>query len=377
MKKEIKTIIENFVFHYDYIPEDTIIWIGLELCKKYGWDTDQISRRQTRFDPVEHCEYDDVVHDYKKAWEFVLRAAREKRDLYALATLLFYRVYKVDVEESGYYVTNESVLLEMIEILENLEDKTPFACFLLGRAYYNQRGMEDTNDDKMAYYFEKAAEGGYEIGKAYVYYVLEDYENLFSIASRLIVEFPQDHVLKFFLGYCYYYGFGTEKNYDKVIEFVGYTAKINANRNSDPVDYYFLKSRYILGLCYFHGYGVEKDISTAYTLFRFASASYLPQSYYCQAIAYLLKDEAKNPGYVWELIHDSAINYYAPALRKAMLCIRSGYGTERDQEQYMNYMELYEMCKEHHSEVSDLGYEADHCDLINHKNEIIVDDEVD
>lgn len=38
-----------------------------------------------------------------------------------------------------------------------------------------------------------------------------------------------------------------------------------------------------------------------------------------------------------------------------MLCIRSGYGTERDQEQYMNYMELYEMCKEHHSEVSDLG----------------------
>ena len=60
-----------------------------------------------------------------------------------------------------------------------------------------------------------------------------------------------------------------------------------------------------------------------------------------------------------------------------MLCLRVGYGVEADKERYTQYADYYDHEKETEKTVSDLGYEADHCDLMDRKKKVIKDDEID
>ena len=68
MKDDIKNNIIGFSVYNQNTKDDKIIWIGLELCKKYGWNTEDIVYYETHFDPVEHCQYESVVHNKSKAW---------------------------------------------------------------------------------------------------------------------------------------------------------------------------------------------------------------------------------------------------------------------------------------------------------------------
>ena len=375
MTQEEKNKVLGFTIYNQYTKDNAIIWIALDLCQTYGWPTNEIAYYTRTFDPIEHCEYTNVVHNENKAWEYTLKAAREHKDVYAIATVLFLKKYPPVIEEVGYHVTNESILIEMIEILESIEEKDELVNFVLGRAYFSGRGAE-LDFDKVLFYFDQAAKGGIEIARLFYFEVAGEFEAIFRVAEKLIVKYPDSHIIKFYLALCYYHGCGTETNYEKVVELVGYTGEIQTY-NEDPVDYYFLASRYLLGLCYFHGYAVEKNLPQAEHLFRFSAARYNMEAWYCQAITSLLSDKDHNPKYIWDLLHKSAAQGYLPAVRKVMLCLRKGYGTEPDKEYYIQYADYFDHEKEEGITVSELGYEADHCALIDYDHNVIEDDEID
>ena len=360
MTEEIKNKVLGFSVYNQYTVGDTILGIASSLCKKYGWNNEDIKKGSS---------------GTKKAWEYTIKAATECKDVYAIATVLFLKEYSSEIENVGYCITNETLLIEMIEILESIEDKDEFVCFLLGRANFSGRGAE-LDFEKVLYYFDLAAKGGIEIAKLFYHEVKCEFDAIFKLAERLIEKYPSSHIIRFYLAHCYYHGYGTEKNYEKVVELVGYTAETETY-NNDPVDYYFLASRYLLGLCYFHGYAVEKDLRKAGELFRLSGASYNPEAWYAEAITMLLSDADKNPTYIWYLLEKSALRGCLPAARKVMLCLRVGYGVEPDKKLYTQYADYYDHEKETVETISDLGYEADHCDLIDRKKKVIKDDEID
>lgn len=360
MTEEIKNKVLGFSVYNQYTVGDTILGIASSLCKKYGWNNEDIKKGSS---------------GTKKAWEYTIKAATECKDVYAIATVLFLKEYSSEIENVGYCITNETLLIEMIEILESIEDKDEFVCFLLGRANFSGRGAE-LDFEKVLYYFDLAAKGGIEIAKLFYHEVKCEFDAIFKLAERLIEKYPSSHIIRFYLAHCYYHGYGTEKNYEKVAELVGYTAETETY-NNDPVDYYFLASRYLLGLCYFHGYAVEKDLRKAGELFRLSGASYNPEAWYAEAITMLLSDADKNPTYIWYLLEKSALRGCLPAARKVMLCLRVGYGVEPDKKLYTQYADYYDHEKETVETISDLGYEADHCDLIDRKKKVIKDDEID
>lgn len=375
MKKETKDVIIGFSVYNQYVSKNEIIWIALELCKKYGWSTEEIASSRRRFDPIEHCEYEYVEHNEKNAWKYTVKAAYEEHDVYAIATLMFFKDHSPVIEETEFHTNNESVLIELVEILEKLEDKDAFVYFLIGRANFCGRGAE-LNHDRARECFILAADGGFEIARLFAYEIDSDFDSIFVHAKRLIEELPDSHIVRFYLGLCYYYGVGTETNYERVTELFGYTRKITTY-NQDPVDYYFLTSRYLLGACYFHGYAVERDLGVAEDLFRFSSAEFNLEAKYAQAISALLSGRNVRSGYIFSLLEASALKGYLPAVRKVMLCLRTGYGTERDKERYIQYSDYYDHEKGDKTPVSDLGYEADHCDLVDHEGNMIKDDELD
>ena len=360
MTQDVKNTILGFSVYNQYTDDDTILGIASGLCKKYGWNNEDIKKGSS---------------GKKKAWEYTLKAATECKDIYAIATVLFLKEYSSEIENVGYCITNEALLIEMIEILESVEDKDELVCFLLGRANFSGRGAE-LDFEKVVFYFDQAAKGGIEIARLFSYEVKGEFDAIFNLAERLIEKYPSNHIIKFYLAHCYYHGYGTEKKYEKVVQLVGYTAETQTY-NNDPIDYYFLASRYLLGLCYFHGYAVEKDLSKAMELFRLSGASYNPEAWYAEAITMLLSDADKDPIYTWHLLEKSALRGCLPAARKVMLCLRVGYGVEPDKELYTQYADYYDHEKETGETVSDLGYEADHCDLIDRKNKVIKDDEID
>ena len=360
MTQDVKNAILGFSVYNQYTDDDTIIRIALDLCKKYGWSAEDITNDSS---------------GKRKAWEYTIKAAKERKDVYAIATVLFLKEYSTKIENVGYCITNEALLIEMIEMLERVEDKNEFVCFLLGKANFSGRGAE-LDYEKVVFYFDQAAKGRIEIARLFYYEVKGEFDAIFNLAEKLIKKYPDSHIIKFYLANCYYHGYGTEKSYEKVVELVGYTSATEIY-NNEPIDYYFLASRYLLGLCYFHGYAVEKDLRKAGELFSCSGASYNPEAWYAEAITMLLSDAEKNPIYIWYLLEKSALRGCLPAARKVMLCLRVGYGVEPDKELYTQYADYYDHEKENVSAVSDLGYEADHCDLIDRKNRVIKDHEID
>lgn len=363
---ETENRIIDFSVYNRYTPDDEIVGIGLALCEKYGWDTDEITRQKSIF---------NVSRNKHKAWEYTIKAAREHKDVWAIATVLFLKEHSPVIEENVYAITSEHLLVEMIELLAEIEDKDAFTHFLVGRACFNGRGAE-LDLELAAESFKLAAEGGFEIAELFALEIEGELEQIFSVSSKLMEKLPDSHVVRYYLGLCYYHGYGTEVDHKKVIELLGYTADTESY-NNDPIDYYFLCSRYLVGLCYFHGYGVKKDLRRAQELFRLSAAKYNPEAWYAEAITMLISDKEKNPIYIWYLLEKSALRGYLPAARKVMLCLRCGYGVDRDEKLYSQYVEYYEHEKVGGKTVSDLGYEADHCDLVKRDGGAIKDDETD
>lgn len=362
MTDEIKNKIFGFSVYNQYIRRDLIEQIARGLCETYGWSAEEIAL--TEGEDITKC----------KAWEYTVRAAIKKHDIYAIATLLFYKYYSPVIEETEYHTNNESLLCDLVEILEGAAEKDAFTYFLIGRANFAGRGAE--LDYEKAYdCFCKAADGGIEIARLFALEISESYDAVFPVAKALIKKYPDSHIVRYYLGYCYFRGYGTAVDHAKVTELFGYEGA--EEYGEAPIDYYFLASRYLLGVCYFRGEGVEKDLRKAEKLFRASGAEYNPEAWYAEAITLLLSDKSKDPEYIWSLLKNSALRGCLPAARKVMLCLRTGYGTEPDKELYTAYADYYDYEKENGKTVSDLGYEADHCDLTDENNKVIKDDELD
>lgn len=355
MMEELKNRVISFSVYNQYTADDEIVEIGLALCKKYGWNAQEIQ---------------NSLRKKHKAWEFTNRAATEHKDIYAIATVMFLKEYSPKIEQVGYAIIDDSLALEMVEILEGMEQKDAFTYFLIGKANFAGRGAE-IDFERALYCFNRAADDGIEIARLFAFEIEEKQEEIFALSSKLIKSMPNNHIIRFYLAYCYYHGHGTKPNYERVVELVGYTGDI-ANDNGKPIDYYFLASRYLLGLCHFHGFAVERDVGLAEQIFKFSAARYNPEAWYCQAISSILLGK-KNSRYVWELLEKSAVRGYLPAVRKVMLCLSKGYGTEKNEELYSQYLEYYEHEIKVETTISDLGYEADRCDLVDESNNIIKD----
>lgn len=350
----------------EYIPIGRSRDIGRFFSEKYRWRSKDVA-------PFE-CGADGSA----QSWGYILKAATEEKDVYAIATILFYKIYDSEHIKSHFAIEDEHLLAELVSVLENREEQDAFTSFLLGRAYFCLRGTALCYEQAQAY-FRAAHDKGLVLAKLFELEIAEDYDGIFPVANRLIKEFPDSHIVKFYLGYCYYYGAGTKKDRAKAASIFRYTKDLRAN---DPIDYYFLTGRYILGLCYFHGCGVEKNTQTAAELFRLSSGGYNPEATYAMAITELLSDGEKDPVYIFNLLRESALKGYLPAVRKVMLCLRAGYGTEADKALYIEYMEFYDYYRGDREAFSDLGKEADTCDLIdcdgNHiKDTEIVEEEAD
>lgn len=360
MKNAIENKIFDFVVNNTYIEEKLIIDIGSYIYKKYGYDDNNKLASKANDPKLENI-----------SWNYVMTAAIEYNDVYSIATLLFYKKYNTSIFDTKYYLNNDYILRELIEILEQFDEKDAFIYFLLGKANFTGRGAELDNE-KAIKYFNKANALGIEIAKLFVCELEDDYENLFKTANILFNKDPDNHIIRFYLGYCYYYGYGTEQDYKMVYELFKFTFDIN---EKNPIDYYFLESRYLLGLCYFHGYVVPKDLNIALNLFKYSALEYMPKSKYALAITTLLLNLESNPKEIFELLEKSALKGYLPAVRKVMLCLRVGYGTDINNDLYNQYKEYFDYYKENVNIFSDLGKEADNISLFPIDDSIINDEE--
>ena len=78
MTEEIKNKVLGFSVYNQYTVGDTILGIASSLCKKYGWNNEDIKKGSS---------------GTKKAWEYTIKAATECKDVYAIATVLFIIMY--------------------------------------------------------------------------------------------------------------------------------------------------------------------------------------------------------------------------------------------------------------------------------------------
>ena len=374
---KIQTEIYNFSVNNKHIKSNLIIDIAFYLCEKYNYSIENLRTYHPYYDKIEGCEVTNVIEDSSVAWDRVLKAAREQKDVYALATILFYRIFPINISETSFYVKNESILLEMVEILESIENKDAFIYFLIGKSHLIGRGVE-INIDTAILYFNKAYENGIKISKLIVYDLENNWDEKAKYSKELIKKYPDNHIVKYYYGLCHYAGCYIDDNskidFKEVHKIYNHTLDLNYHEN--PNDLYFFESRYIMGLCYFLGKGVEKNIKKAHDLFRYSSAKFMPHAKYAEAITHLLINENNSKAnYVFNLLKESALAGYLPAVRKVMLCLRVGYGTEINNSLYEEYKEFYDYYKENGDIFSDLGQDADTCPLLNIDESIIIDEE--
>lgn len=375
--EKIQSEIYDFSVNNKHTKSNLIIDIAEYLCDKYDYQAEKLKTYHSYYDRNEGCEVTDVRYDSSVAWDIILKASRTQKDVYALATVLFYRVFPINASETDFYVKNESILLEMVELLNSIKDKDGFVYFLIGRSYMVGRGVEIDLENAIQY-LNLAYENGIDIAKLFVCDLENDWDKKAKYSKDLIEKYPNNHIVKYYYGLCHYAGcYVDEKSkidYSKVFEVFNYTMDWNYSEFAN--DLYFFQSRYILGLCYFFGKGVEKNIQMSYNLFKNAKAKYMPDAKYAEAITHLLinKNNAK-ADYVFNLLKESALAGYLPAVRKIMLCLRIGFGTDINNELYEEYKEFFDHYKDSVDIFSDLGEDADKCPLFSADDSIIIDEE--
>lgn len=375
--EKIQTEIYNFSVNNKSTKSNLIFDIALYLCDKYDYQTENLKTYYSYYDRNEGCEITDVRYDSSVAWDIILKSCRQPKDIYAIATVLFYRVFPNNALETDFYVKNESILLEMVELLKSIKDKDGFIYFLIGRSYMVGRGVEIDLENAIKY-LNLAYENGIDIAKLFVCDLENDWDEKAKYSKDLIEKYPNNHIVKYYYGLCHYAGcYVDEKSkidYSVVHKVFNYTMGWNYSEFAN--DLYFFQSRYILGLCYFFGKGTEKNIQRAYNLFKSSKAKYMPDVKYAEAITHLLINKNKSSSkYVFNLLKSSALDGYLPAVRKVMLCLRVGYGTDINNELYEEYKEFFDHYKDSVDIFSELGEEADTCPLFSADDSIIIDEE--
>ncbi len=364
-EKSIESQIFDLTVFRNYTKSNFVIFAGVHFAEKHGLDGDKIIYTKTRFDRVEMCSIDEVVHDKKAALEAIVTSAKEG-DVYASAALLFLRDYHPYGAEIGYVFDELETLCRLVFDLINRDDggesdcERAFASFIIGRAFSESRGVVN-DSSRAAEYYKKAISLGNPMAELFYYEALGDITSACRVAGKLIGTYPESHILKYYVAYDLYFGINGERDFEGAVSHLYHTARVERGLDN-PEDYYFMSARYLLGLCYFHGHGVTADKKTAETLFRFGFISKTAMCGYAEAMTKLQVDEINNVTRraVFELLRKSADYGYVPAVWKTAVCFYYGYGTEKDETLAKRYLSIYRRKTENGAEtVSDLGESVD------------------
>ena len=125
-----------------------------------------------------------------------------------------------------------------------------------GLALFDGDGFKCKDENRGQLYIEAASAAGFPTAEAYSYYngwsgFAVDHEKAFSLFKRIAEETEYSYA-ETYVGTCFCFGNGVEKNFIKAVEW--YT-KAAEKGNSDAM--------YNLGHCFHHGQGVEKNLARA------------------------------------------------------------------------------------------------------------------
>lgn len=192
-----------------------------------------------------------------------------QRELYRQQYISFAETYREN--------NNMKVALKWYEKAANLNSLE--ALKFLARYYLKNRHAQAID------YLKRAADLGdieaiSELGK-YYYYKDEDskaiyyFKQILKKANKNTIYYDE---ASYYLGTCYFYGYGTEKDYEAVYKLL-LPLTVGNNKNS--------KAQVILAECYFKGLGVNKNINRAIELYSDAAqdededAQLFLVNYYC------------------------------------------------------------------------------------------------
>ena len=100
--EKIQSEIYDFSVNNKHTKSNLIIDIAVYLCDKYDYQAEKLKTYHSYYDRNEGCEVTDVRYDSSVAWEIILKASRTQKDVYALATVLFYRVFPINASETDF-----------------------------------------------------------------------------------------------------------------------------------------------------------------------------------------------------------------------------------------------------------------------------------
>lgn len=218
-----------------------------------------------------NCYYEGigVSQDYAKAVKWYMEAAKDKkRAAYCMLGLCSYYGKGIDkdlfkaVEMFQLGVDCDFKYLSKIEQSYAVE-----ACYLLGKCYDEGTGTEQNSKEANTCYYKAASSGHtvaqYLVGNSYLEQGRTTYRtDEAQWKQKEAVEWYQKAAIKGYadaqemLGFCYFYGYGTENNYQEAVKWFRKAAKHN-----------IIKSCIYLGFCYYDGLGVKKDNSKGKTWF--------------------------------------------------------------------------------------------------------------
>ena len=127
-----------------------------------------------------------------------------------------------------------------------------------GLAYYHGLGFKKKDTESGQLVIEASASSGFPLAVAYCHYqgwkgMEKDEKKAFDMCVRIEQDTNGYCWVRFYLGVCYYYGFGTDRDYNKAIEW--YT-KSSEQGNSRAMNN--------LGYCCYYGQGCDQNMAKAF-----------------------------------------------------------------------------------------------------------------
>ena len=139
------------------------------------------------------------------------------------------------------------------------------------------------------------------------------------------------------VGMDYFFGEGTEKNYEKAVEHLERVVEFDERCE-------FPQAQYRLGLCHKNGKGTKKNRKRAFDWYQKAAAEGWVPAMNDLGIFYgdgVMGEENPKEAFEW-FQKASADESYAPALRNLAKCYEEGYGTEVNAAEAKRLLELAE-----------------------------------
>ncbi|EXX52258.1 Skt5p [Rhizophagus irregularis DAOM 197198w] len=198
--------------------------------------------------------------------------------------------------------------------------------FNLAKRYYNGEGTEK-NLEKAFYWYQKAAENGYEKAMhnlAICYVNGEGTEKNLEKAFYWYQKAAENGLTNSMhnLALCYVNGVGTEKNLEKA--FYWYQ---KAEENG------FTNAMYSLAICYYNGEGTEKNLEKAFYWYQKAAENGFTNSMHNLALCYVNGEGTeKNLEKAFYWYQKAAENGDEKAMFGLAICYRNGEGTDKNLE---------------------------------------------